>query len=81
MAVSDATRAELARLGAVETVEGQVALVLADALDNPRAGMATAPDAARLVAIMAQIRDGSKAESDSIDDSRDEAERILRAVG
>jgi hypothetical protein len=79
--LSDATRDELTAVGALGSVEGQIAMRLAAQLDEPRAGMAVAPDARELRIVMGMIRAGSKTEGDSVDDSRDEASRILRAVG
>jgi hypothetical protein len=79
--VGVATEAELIALGALESVEGQIALRLAEQLDAPRNGMAVAADARELRMVMGLIRDGSKTEGDSVDDSRDEAARILRSVG
>jgi hypothetical protein len=56
-------------LDAAGTVEGQLALALADAVDHPRAGMATAGDAKELRAVMAAIRGASSAqEADGIDE-------------
>ncbi len=81
MAVFDVTEAELGRLDALETVEGQIALRLASKLDDARNDMATAGNARELRMVMGLIRDGSKTEGDSVDDSRDEAARILRSVG
>jgi hypothetical protein len=69
VAVEQATRDELTTLGAVETVEGQVALVLAQQLDDPRAGMAVSGDAKTLTALMAEIRDRAPAKkADGIDE-------------
>jgi hypothetical protein len=61
MAVSDVTLAELESLGVVDSVDGQVALVLAEQLDNPRAGMAVSGDARELRTVMQAIRDGRPA--------------------
>lgn len=79
--VGVATEAELTALDALGSVEGQIALRLAEQLDAPRNGMAVAADARELRMVMGLIRDGSKTEGDSVDDSRDEAARILRSVG
>lgn len=68
MATLDAVRAELARLNATDTVEGQIALCLADAVDNPRAGMATAGDAKELRAVIATIRDRTPVKADPVDE-------------
>jgi hypothetical protein len=81
MAVFDVTHAELSRLESVDTVEGQVALVLARQLDDVQAGMAVSADANTLVKTMQAIRDAQTVEADSVDNSRDEAARILRSVG
>lgn len=81
MAVYDSTFDELTILGAVDSVEGQVALVLARQLDSPHAGMAVAGDANTLTKLMQTIREAQTVEGDSVDDSRGEAERILRSVG
>jgi hypothetical protein len=56
MALLDATEAELDRLGALESVEGQLALKLAALIDEPRAGMATAGDSREFRMVMAQVR-------------------------
>lgn len=69
MAVGDAVEAELARLMASETVEGQIALRLAEQLDAPRNGMAVAGDAKELRAVLAHIRDSSSVQKvDPIDE-------------
>jgi hypothetical protein len=68
MAVSDATEAELERLGALESVEGQVALRLAGQLDAPRNGMAVSGDAKELRAVMAAIRERAVKKADPIDE-------------
>lgn len=62
MTVFDVTLAELQRLDVVDTVDAQVALVLAEQLDSPRAGMAVSGDARELRAVMQAIRDGRPAE-------------------
>jgi hypothetical protein len=64
----DAVRDELTALGAGDTVEGQLALALADAVDHPRAGMATAGDAKELRAVMAALRDKTPAKVDPVDE-------------
>lgn len=68
MAVFDVTRDELTRLGAVETVEGQVALRLAEQLDAPRNGMAVSGDADKLLKTIALIREQKPAKADPIDE-------------
>lgn len=69
MAVLDATEAELTVLGALETVEGQVALRLARQLDHPVAGVAVSGDANTLTKLMAQIRDAAPVKkADPIDE-------------
>jgi hypothetical protein len=81
MAVWDRTLAELEVLDAVDSVEGQCALALASQLDGKHNSLATSTDVKQLLATMATIRELKPAEADSVDDSRDEAERILRVVG
>ena len=82
MAVSERVQAEIALLGAGDTVEAQVALRLALQLDEPRNGMAVAGDAKQLLAVMEAVRlNAVKGKADSVDDSRDETDRILRSVG
>jgi hypothetical protein len=68
MAVLGVTEAELDRLGVLETVEGQIAVRLAEQLDAPRNGMAVAGDAKELRAVMALIRDRSVKKADPIDE-------------
>jgi hypothetical protein len=68
MAVWDATQAELARLGAAESVEGQVALRLAEQLDAPRNGMAVSGDANVLLRTISEIRERSVKKADPIDE-------------
>ena len=82
MAVLDRTQAELDELGALDTVEGQSALRLAEQLDGRHNSLATAQTVKTLIELMDRIRDSSAAAKvDSVDDSRDETERILRSVG
>jgi hypothetical protein len=69
MAVLDATLAELERLGAVDTFEGQLALRLAEQVDEPRVGMAVAQDSRELRLVMAAVRSAAPAKGASpIDD-------------
>lgn len=69
MAVIDAVEAEIARLKAAGTVEGQIALVLAQQLDEPRAGMAVSGDSKELRSVLAQIRDSSSVQKvDPVDE-------------
>jgi hypothetical protein len=55
-------------LNAVDTVEGQLALALADAVDHPRAGMAMAGDAKELRAVVAALRDRTPVKADPLDE-------------
>jgi hypothetical protein len=80
MAVWDQVSAELEALDAVGSVEGQCALALASQLDGRHNTLSTATDVKQLMTVMATIRDLKPAEADSVDDSRDETDRILRAV-
>jgi hypothetical protein len=68
MAVGDQVRAELERLNALETVEGEIALRLAEQLDAPRNGMAVAGDAKELRVVMATIRERQPVKADPIDE-------------
>ena len=68
MAVADAVEAELARLKATETVEGAIALRLAEQLDAPRNGMAVAGDAKELRAVLTALRELTPAKADPIDE-------------
>ena len=82
MAVAVRVQAEIDALGAGDTVEAEVALRLAEQLDEPRNGMAVAGDAKQLLVVMEAVRlNAVKGKADSVDDSRDAAERILRSVG
>jgi hypothetical protein len=65
MAILDATEDELDRLGARESVEGQLALKLAAIIDEPRAGMATAQDSREFRMVMAAIRAAAPAKEAS----------------
>lgn len=66
--VSDRVQAELVTLNAVDTVEGQIALALAEQLDNPRNGMAVSGDARELRAVMQEIRGKIPAKADPVDE-------------
>jgi len=80
--VGTAVEAELTALDALGTAEGAIAMRLAAQLDAPRNGMAVAADAKELRTVMQAIRAAAPDERvDSVDDSRGEAERILRSVG
>jgi hypothetical protein len=68
MAVADAVEAELTRLRAAETVEGAIALRLAEQLDAPRNGMAVAGDAKELRAVLMSLRELTPAKADPIDE-------------
>lgn len=68
MAVFDAVSAELERLKATETVEGSIAMRLAEQLDEPRNGMAVAGDAKELRTVISALRELIPAKADPVDD-------------
>jgi hypothetical protein len=74
------TRSELEKLGALRSVEGQAALRLAAQVDAPRSAMAVSGDVARLLVVMATIRDASPREADSVDNAQADVEAKLRLV-
>ena len=80
MSVVSAVEAELGRLGALETVEGQSALVLARNLDTGRNGMSKQGDALRLNQLMVTLRDQSVREADTVDEVRQRRDAKLRAA-
>jgi hypothetical protein len=66
--VADATRAELERLKVLDTVEGQAALRLAEALDSGRSIMAAAATVKELRSTMDVLRDRTPKAKDSVDE-------------
>jgi hypothetical protein len=80
MSVYKAVKTELEQHGAVDSVEGQIALGLAAQLDDPRNGMAVAGDARELRAVMTAVRDVSPREVDSVDDASAATSAKLRIV-
>lgn len=75
--VEDATQAELERLGAVETVEGQAALCLARAIASGQSLMAAPAMVKELRATLEVLRERTPKAKDGIDDiaARREARR------
>jgi hypothetical protein len=79
MSVVSATRAELRKLGATTSTEGQTALALAGILDAHHGAMGAAGTADRLMKIMAELRGHQPAAKSDLDKIRER--RASRAAG
>lgn len=73
--VSAAHRAELERMGLLETSEGQVAIALAGLLDAQKGAMGAAATATRLLTLMADLRRRQPAAATPLDELRERRNR------
>jgi hypothetical protein len=68
MSVTDATQAELERLGVLDTTEAAVALNIARGLDSGTALMGLAANAKQLLTIMQTLRDSAPKAKDEVNE-------------